>query len=268
MHEPAPLLQKARTILKAVERVRLWSVPYEDAIERLSLLTVLADLRPVAALGFGDKSVSLPRLKDILINQGLKAVITGGIFVSTLDLVGEIPSAVAEVNDLLNRESHRRNKTKILWVFSDPKMRERIKEVVAGKLNAGTLLCYPECCVRKERQDNARFLRAFLNAIIAAVGEDPKAVERALRQDLNVSVPDGTEDCSRVPRTIQRFPFVLHVACNKCLASDTSASAALNQAYEALASETDPALCERILHSLEEMKEGDHRSPPGTTMPA
>jgi hypothetical protein len=240
--------------LETIEGGRFWSNPYEDSRDRLSLLTVLADLRPVAALGFGDEKISLPKLKDILVNHGLKAVTTDGIFVPTSELVGDIPSEIAKVNDNLHQKSPRSDENKILWVFSNAEVRGKIKEVLDGTLNAGILLCYPECCVRNERQNQARVLRAFLTAIIAAVGEDPRAVERALRQNLKVNIPDDVMDCSSVPRTIQRFPFIFHIACNECLASDTSASAALNQSYEALAYNTDPALHKRILNSVKEAK--------------
>lgn len=128
-------------------------------------------------------------------------------------------------------------------------MRGEIRRAVNGELEAGTLLGYPDCCVAQRQARGLRYKQAFSKAIIDAVGTDPKAVERALREDLRVPIPSGTVLDPNIQRTDEQFPFVQHIACDSCLASDHSPSAQLNRVYEELAREIAPAL-HRVIREM------------------
>jgi hypothetical protein len=87
--------------------------------------------------------------------------------------------------------------------------------------------------VKENRDYSVRSQRSFARAIVKAVGDDPAAVERALREDLEVHIPD------------EEGAFVFHVACDACLASDQSPTAEKNRGYEAATLQVD-----RNLHRL------------------
>ena len=72
----------------------------------------------------------------------------------------------------------------------------------------------------------------FLNAVIATVGNDYREIERALRDNIGVDIPNLPDN---VPRTEARVPFAIHIACDVCLASSDSPSAKLNEQNEGFA---------------------------------
>ena len=57
------------------------------------------------------------------------------------------------------------------------------------------LLSYPECCVRANVEESRAADEAFLAALIAKVGDEPAAIEKAIREDLEVELPDGLVTC-------------------------------------------------------------------------
>jgi hypothetical protein len=65
------------------------------------------------------------------------------------------------------------------------------------------------------------------------------AVERALREDLEVEIPASNDP--NIPNTQERFPFVFHIACDACIASDQSSTAEKNREYEPAALQFDRA---------------------------
>ena len=67
------------------------------------------------------------------------------------------------------------------------------------------MLSYPECCVRASIEESLALYRAFLGALIAKVGDDPVSVERAIRDNVQVEPPDGTEMGAMFPRPRSSF---------------------------------------------------------------
>jgi hypothetical protein len=120
--------------------------------------------------------------------------------------------------------------------------RKRLKGALLTKQEASLLLDYPECCVQVEVGVNLKDQTEFLTALIAKVGNDEQSIARALREDVGVGVSDEVFTLGNVARTDALFPFVIHVACDSCLASQTSPTAQLNSAYEKLARDLDPQL--------------------------
>jgi hypothetical protein len=222
------------------ERARHWNFyphPAGNLKDLLALLSVAVGLRRVAAFGFHDlSSEGFARdLKDKVGNLGLRTLITGPIRNDrSLSLQG-IDGSILDVIRREGEERFQRNKTVLLWVFLDGDSREMILEVVKGDTEAGTVLGYPECCVYHNRAVGRAADQAFFQAIIKAVGNDPEMVLRALREDLKVEIENCAWESDNAVRTDTKFPFLLHIACDACLASDESPSALLNLQLQALA---------------------------------
>jgi hypothetical protein len=88
--------------------------------------------------------------------------------------------------------------------------------------------------VRTKQRDHA----LFLDAVVDDVGDEPLGVQEALRarrQYGKASEDHCYEWNTRFSATRDRFPFVLHTACDDCLELDDSPSAILNRQYEEVA---------------------------------
>ncbi len=125
---------------------------------------------------------------------------------------------------------------RVLWLCASREQRNEIKKLAFTKLRAGLLLGYPECFVRFDIESTSQMEERFLNAVIATVGNDYREIERALRDNIGVDIPNLPDN---VPRTEARVPFAIHIACDVCLASSDSPSAKLNEQNEGFALDVD-----------------------------
>ena len=234
-------LQRARRVLGSVWHVRFDDIKYIDVTERFGLVTVAAGVRDVAVCGFATKNnvAQLGQLKEILDRHGLLSHMTRQVSPLPHERSEGVIGELAEVFDRVDTESYSRGTGRLLWVFSDPNRRDDIDRAVAREIQVGLLLGYPPCCVKREAILQNSRQRAFAAAIISAVGRDANAVERALREDLEVAIPADSAIDPNMLNTREHFPFVFHTACDGCLSSDQSRSVELNRSYEALATEVD-----------------------------
>ena len=169
-------------------------------------------------LGFADENKlrHLRRVRDVLVNNGLRTKITPHIRLLGFSVVNDIPKPTGN----------------ILWTFDSSDRLEEIHRALEDNYHAvvGTLLGYPGCCIAANRESKLLGAQTFIKAIIAKVGPDPIAVKRALDNNEQVEVPDDADpQANHVPLTDEKFPFVFHIACDACLNSDDSPSAALNE---------------------------------------
>ena len=170
-------------------------------------------------------------------NNGLRTKITPHIRLLGFSVVNDIPKPTGN----------------ILWTFDSSDRLEEIHRALEDNYHAvvGTLLGYPGCCIAANRESKLLGAQTFIKAIIAKVGPDPIAVKRALDNNEQVEVPDDADpQANHVPLTDEKFPFVFHIACDACLNSDDSPSAALNEEFGRFAK----ALDERLYNGILEMK--------------
>jgi hypothetical protein len=244
---PTEVIQYARRVLGSVRKVRLSDEPMIDIRDRLALLTVVTGLRTIAAFGFAEKENGerMAALRGILTSQGLHCLITEQVRHRSNERYKDAIGDLVEVFDRVDAESYSRGSGKLLWVFRNAEQEEQVKKAVGRQVEVGALLGYPACCVEHHETVGTNCQRAFATAVIAAVGKDPSAVERALREDLKVAISGDPTDNENMRRTDELYPFILHVSCDACLSSDSSLSAKLNREYDALARQYD-----RTFHGL------------------
>jgi hypothetical protein len=240
---PIEVVQYARRVLGSVRRIRLSESPSIDILDRLGLLTLASGLRNLAAFGFAETNNrgSVEELGGVLSAQGLHCLITSPIRPRSNEFLRDTIGDLFKIFDYIDAESYSRRSEKLLWVFRDSQQEEQVTNAVERTIEVGTLLGYPACCVERHELILINHGRAFASAIVAAVGEDPSAVERALREDLKVEIPDDSLDHENMRRSDELVPFVFHVACDACLSSDKSPSAEQNRDYEKLAQQYDRA---------------------------
>ncbi len=234
-------IQEARRILGSVRKLRLSDEPRMDIVDRLGLLTLAAGLRDVAAFGFAERNneAKLAAVQKVLTAQGLRCLMTPQVRHVSKERLRDAIGDLFRVFDRLDAESYSQHTGKLLWAFREARQEEQIRSAVEGRIDSGLVLGYPRCCVEFHDLGQARFDRAFATATIDAVGTDPTAVERALREDLEVELEGDPGDMRNIGRSEERFPFVQHIACDECLSSEDSPTAVLNRAYSELARQFD-----------------------------
>jgi len=238
---PTEVMAYARRVLGSVRRVRLSDVPAFDILDRVGLLTVVAGLRNVSAFGFVDRNNEsrLTTLQKILTDQGLCCLITTPIERASNEPLTDEIGELFKVFDRVDAESQTPSSEKLLWVFRELGQEERIRQAVKREVSVGKILGYPTCCVEHHELVLARAKRVYSMAIVAAVGSDASAVERAYRDGLKVQLSEDPTDNEHMLRTDERFPFVMHTACDACLSSDDSPTARLDVDYGGLARQFD-----------------------------
>jgi hypothetical protein len=216
----------------------------------LSLVAVSADIKPVAAYGFlsKDNESEIRRLRDRVVDLGLKTLITTAIEKPVVRYLDGFPPDVVRAYEIFEKEKDR-GRDFLLWVGRDGGAISAIKRAVNAPASVGIVLGYPTCCVEHEDYLNREMQRALATAYVKAVGPEGQKVLTALRDDLGVTVE--THGRMTVWQTDQVYPFVFHSACERCLINDDSPSALLNKKNEALAADLDPALHRTIVEMAE-----------------
>lgn len=229
-----------------------------DLKDRLSVATVIARLREYGVLEAD--GLQFAAIRDTLINAGFVTLPSDSVW-SRKERGTETKHLEAlQILDSLPRTHFSR----VLWLCSGTEQRKALKQQLPSltKRQAGRLLGYPECCIDFDVNIGARAEAAFIEAIIKKVGEDHTAIRQALKTNLEVEIEDEAFESNNVPRTDQKFPFVLHIACDKCLSSDDSPSALLNREYESFAAELDDDFHHILVEIRPPLAQLEHRDSP------
>jgi len=243
--------EKARLLYQATRHLQFCDIPSIDLKDRLSLATVAAGLRPVGVLEA--EGLELEHVREEVINHGLLTCISKAVW-SRIEWPGNHP--LLRYFLLMDESRKPANTRRVLWVCANPEDRKKLKSSPLIKHEAGLLLGYPACCVQFQIEVDVKANAEFLTALIAKVGNDEQSVAQALKDDVGVEVSDDVFAVENVPKTDERFPFVIHTACDSCLCSAECQSAQINASYEKLALDLDPqfhtgflqirALCSRL----------------------
>lgn len=233
-------LEKAQAIYRATTHLQFCEFPTIDIKDRLALATVAGGIRPLGVLE--GESVELERIRDILVDHGLHTLVSRSVWSCRERNLADYP-----LLRLLDEVQTPTEQQRVLWFCANSDDRTQLKGQVLTKKDAGILLGYPRCCVEFQIETDVKCDVAFLNALISKVGSDEQAILHALEEDLAVEIDDDIAGLENISRTESQFPFVMHIACDSCLGSDTSPSAMINGSFQALARMIDRAFHDLML---------------------
>ena len=254
MTDQAPNIKRARAVYAATNHLKLSEIQPLDLLDRLSLLTVAAGLRQIGVLE--GEGLQLGEVKDATGNCGLLTSVAESVWFRSK------PAAQAGSDGLLESLQSLRSSesagSNVLWLYASAEDRKRVKGKRLAKEEAGLLLGYPECCVRENIESDGQMDLLYLEALVAKVGRDREAIQRAILDDLEVELRGAPPGMENVSATAAKFPFVVHISCKACLSSLDSPSATLNTRYRALIEEVDPAMVRAMLQINALVSELDH----------
>lgn len=140
-----------------------------------------------------------------------------------------------------------------VWVYSDDHVLDDIRRVEQGKIRHGDLLGYPSCCVDWLSQVKTLMLELCYEHYCK--DHHPNKTEellKYLKENVERVPPKEVGETNRkisihVAMTCQKFPFVVHHACGKCLDLQDTPTSQLNSNYRSFAKLISPALYTSII---------------------
>jgi hypothetical protein len=235
-------INKAKRIFEATRQIKFANIPAIDMKDRLSVLTVASGLRKVGVLEtWGQR---LPRTRELMIDYGLFTSVATCVW-STIERPDTTP-----YHNVLHALDEKRVADKpqhVLWLYAEGQHRAQYRQLKFTQQQAGTLLQYPACCIAFESSFMKQWPQAQLDTLMAEADSDNAKLLAIVRGTKSLPSPK-IELPDNGLRTEQSFPFVLHVACDACLASPDSPSAVLNSRYGALVNAVDPGFYELFLN--------------------
>jgi hypothetical protein len=187
-----------------------------DAKNKLEILAVRFGLKP-AFLGLGEAGTSLKRAAALL-NLDYQFTSTPPPHFSRKPRVEN--SFLGAFIGMMKEEA--------VWIYSDAQIKLKISAFLAGELNEGHILGYPQCCIRWHEENRVLDVESRFEDIESYIGENPSVLaqyggkDRAYEALLH-SIHGGSSERvfntidEHITETYRRYPFVPHWACSQCL---------------------------------------------------
>jgi hypothetical protein len=169
-----PSFDRARRFHKILHAhgIQFSDIPELSALEEISVLAVIAGLRPAALLVNMTASM-FALFRDVAISFGLITMVARRRRFEKSDI-----AYPPEIEKVFREHSSKRAYQPALWICTDLATRERVRE---EREPIGALLDYPECCVAEESRVNRDVRHAFERAIVERAGGDPAAAAGTAR---------------------------------------------------------------------------------------
>lgn len=233
-----------------LDSVQTDAVEFLDLNNKLAILCVLASEKTAFGLGLGENAFPRETIEGL------------GGFARRYDLRWKmtdqptkpaqrepgVPVYFVKELDRMSLMSHAPN---VFWLYCEDRVGDRIDSAVEGAEDVGHLLGYPDCCVRVNADSEMAAVRRFFEEFIRQHRpRDQAEAIRLIREDVSVEDHGYFEFATRnVGRTVEKFPFVFHTACDACLKSESSATRELNERYRAIAEQAGAYFYRRFLEA-------------------
>ncbi len=236
-----------------MDDLRFSSLTTEDSVSRLALIGVILGIKPAF---MGDEEEYFEEYQEAGRRLGLRILLTRRPPTDRyLFRTPRVPASFIEAFHGMGVSRERRT----VWAYREGKVLEGISRSVAGRLNEGFVLGYPECCVRRYDEDRVVFLENIYNHIINRYHPDgDRAAVRILLTDPPVPPPNNP-----VRESFRSFPFISYIACHACLDGSSEKSGRLSSAFAQVAAQT--GLDQTIRASIMKFLSGQGGTRAGTT---
>ena len=257
---PSNQKQLSRSLLKKYLRLKTdRGFRHLDAKNKLEILAVKFGLKP-AFLGLAEARTNFEHAA-ILLNLKYQLTNTPPPYFSRKPRVRE--SFLSAFVRIMMGE--------VVWIYSDVQVKSRISASLAGRLNEGHVLGYPQCCIRWHEKKRVLQVESVFQDIESYISRNPLALMNAQRgggeeemYEALLCDPRGqgyhdnqdrvsAERSQHIERTYKRYPFVPHWACSSCLEGKNEETERLNRQYQELAMNVSPGLAREIIRSLSNM---------------
>lgn len=235
----------SKRTLKKLLKLRTDSLPY-DLTNKLEILAVKSGIKP-AFLNYGGKT-HLFRRAALLLDLYYKETSTPPVHFTRRPNVKS--SFLKAATDVFCTHQP-------IWIYQDIQVESMISKCIAGELNEGHILGYPECCIRWHAGNRAPDTESCFRDIEEHIAKNPKysySIQGGTEEEMYTSIllRWRTPYPSYVSETSRSYPFVSHCACPSCLSGESKETERLNNQYKELAIKLDPRFAQEIVYYVSE----------------
>jgi hypothetical protein len=228
----------ARTMRRLL-RSRTSPDRYWDLKNKIQILAVRSGLKPA----FTDDAAENTEFRVLATLFGLHYKITAGRPLRAANKLNVSDTFLKALIDVMMPKQ-------AVWLFSDPNIESKISRCMAGELNIGHVLGYPQCCI--EWHEGARAtseIESCFQQILERITNNPQMFIKA-RSEVELYSLAISEWQMPVPdyvfETMRLYPFAPHWACPSCLSHQSGESEKLSNQYREMAFRLSPKLAQEM----------------------
>lgn len=153
-----------------------------------------------------------------------------------------------------------------IWLYRDVQLEHLISASIAGDLNEGYVLGYPECCIKWHEENRVLEVESCFQDIeqyliinplaLQDLRSSSKTEEQMYMRLLHLPIPLTREELwfktvdRQILETWKRYPLAPHWACSSCLSSKSKETEKLNNQYKEFAMSLDPKFANEVERSV------------------
>jgi hypothetical protein len=239
---PSMDLNQVKSMWESIKDIPTSILRIEDLHNKLSLCAVLAGQKNIASIEPEDDKLlpNLQILRKILRKfKLLTSVTTLRRIQPPLDKTSIAPKICSYFVEL----NTSKKPTILLWAYKNKEIKELLKPKMTNS-QIGRILEYPSHCIKEYNKfiiiNTQNYVNALKNQYNTKDDDDIIALIKR-----NAPVTYSKKD--NTIKTLNTFPFLPYIACNKCLVGEYDISKRINSTLEKLASKIDRQLHNDIL---------------------
>jgi hypothetical protein len=235
-------LNQVKNLWDSIKEIPTSVLRIEDLHNKLSLCTVLVGQKYVTSIEPEDDNLlpNLQTLRKILRKfKLLTSVTTLRRIQPPLDKTTITP----KIRSYFVKLNASKKPTILLWVYKNKEIQVQLKPKMTNS-QIGRILRYPSHCIKEYNKYIIINTQNYVNALKNQYStNDDDEIIALIKRNAPVTYPKK----DNTVKTLNKFPFLPYVACNKCLAEEYEISKKINASLEKLARKIDSQLHNEIL---------------------
>jgi hypothetical protein len=239
---PSMDLNEVKKLWDSIKEIPTSILRIEDLHNKLSLCAVLAGQKNVASIEPEDDRL-LPNL------QSLRKILRKFKLLTSITTLRRIQPPLDKTNIDPKIRSYflelnaSKKPTILLWAYKNKEIQAQLKPKMTNS-QIGRILGYPSHCIKEYNKYIIINTQNYVNALKNQYKTiDDNEIIDLIKRNAPVTYPKK----DNTVKTLNKFPFLSYVACNKCLAEEYEISKKINSSLEKLARKIDSQLYNEIL---------------------
>ena len=214
----------------------------EDLHNKLSLCAVLSGQKNVASVEPEDDSLlpNLQLLRKILRQFNLLTSVTT---LRRIQPLLDKTNITPKISSYLEELNATQKPSILLWAYRNNQIHTQLKPKMTNS-QIGGILGYPSHCIKEYNKHIIINTQNYVNALKNQYNtNDDDEIIALIKRNAPVTYPKKDNTI----KTLNKFPFLPYVACNKCLAGEYDISRKINSKMKDLARRIDERLYNDVL---------------------
>ncbi|MFX1465236.1 MAG: hypothetical protein ACFFA5_02015 [Promethearchaeota archaeon] len=245
---PSTDINQVNKLWDSIKEIPTSILRIEDLHNKLSLCAVLAEQKKVAFIEPEDDNL-LPNL------QILRKILRKFKLLTSVTTLRRIQPSLDKTNIAPKIRSYfvelnaSKKPTILLWAYKDKEIQSQLKPKMTNS-QIGRILGYPSHCIKEYNKYIIINTQNYVNALKDqySTNNDDEIIA-LIEKNAPVTYPKK----DNTVKTLNKFPFLPYVACNKCLTGEYEISRKINALLEKLVRKIDSRLYNNILTETKQL---------------